>query len=79
MPLKDAEKSSPPLFPTFQTLYVALHGRIMRQNDYCSNGGGGATRKLVEESKTLKRLPWIDKKKAQKAVEASRRKARNAQ
>lgn len=48
----------------------------MRQNEYCSNGGGGESSKLVDESKTLKKLPWIDKKKAKKAIEASRRNAR---
>lgn len=48
-----------------------------RKNEFCSGGSGGGTSvKLAEESKTLQRRPWIDKKLAAKAIEASRRRGR---
>jgi hypothetical protein len=50
---------------------------MMRQNEYCSgSSGGGTSAKLANESKTLQRRPWIDKKQAAKAIEASRRRGR---
>jgi len=48
----------------------------MRKNAPCSDGGGGTTSKIVDESKFLKKIFWVDDKTKKKAIEASRRQAR---